>query len=64
MKEEITIQQGFDAQTKVREYYAWTKRDPDNIDWDNKPDNLPQEISEAWDTYLKQQASLDDMVDY
>lgn len=64
MDKKITFEQGYEAQEYVRSYYAFKRLDPNNIDWDNKPENLPEDVSKAWDTYIAQQEQQDEWVDY
>lgn len=64
MEKKISLEQGYEAQEYVRSYYAFKRKDPNNIDWDNKPDNLPEDVSKAWDTFVAQQEQQDEWVDY
>lgn len=50
---EITQEQQYEAYTYVRSYYQLIGKDPDAIDWESKPSNLPDDVSRAWDTYLE-----------
>lgn len=56
---EITFQDSINAYQTVRRFIDQIGGDPSNIDWDNKPNGLPENISVAWDTYLSFQNEYD-----